>query len=241
MVEGRRGLQEAVTAQAGVETVYTDSAAARQSDMEAVAAAASAGAEVVEVQPGVLARVCDTVTPQPVAATVRTRDASLADLAKAQPGLIVVLAGVGDPGNAGSLLRSAAASGADGFILCEGSVDVYNPKTIRSCAGAIFRIPVVQGPTEDGIAPELRKLGCRLIAASAGGESYTEADLTGHVAIVLGNEAHGLPERLVHDCDSVVGIPMAGGSESLGVAAAGAVILFEAARQRRTVRVAGAA
>lgn len=218
-----------------------DSAAAGRSDVEAVAAAASAGAEVAEVQPGVLARVCDTVTPQPVAATVRTRDVALADLTQAQPRIIVVLAGVRDPGNAGSLLRSAAAAGAGGFVICEGSVDIYNPKTIRSCAGAIFRIPVVQGPPEDGIAAELHKLGFRLLAASAAGEPYTEVDLTGRVAVVLGNEAHGVPEQLAAECDSVVGIPMAEGSESLGVAAAGAVILFEAARQRRAVRVAGAA
>jgi len=207
-----------------------------------VAAAASAGAAVTEVQPGVLGRVCDTVTPQPVAATVRSIDVTLAELGHTRPQLVAVLAGVSDPGNAGSLLRSAAASGAGGFVICDGSVDLYNPKTVRASAGAIFRIPVVKGPSGDEIAPQLRSLGFRVIATSAGaGEAYTEVDLSGPVAVILGNEAHGLPASLAGACDSALSIPMAGGTESLGVAAAGAVIFFEAARQRRLARVAGAA
>jgi len=227
--------------------VYVDAAAADETELATVASAASAGATVAEVQPGVLARVCDTVTPQPVAATVRQIDVPLGEVARGGTTFVVVLAGVSDPGNAGSLLRSAAAAGAGGVVTCCGSVDLYNPKTVRASAGAIFRIPVAidrsgEGHSGEDLARQLRSHGLRLVAtAAAGGAPYTGSDLSGSVALVLGNEAHGLPPGLAQACDSVVSVPMHRGTESLGVAAAGAVIFFEAARQRRLAGVAGAA
>lgn len=227
--------------------MYVDAAAADETELATVASAASAGATVAEVQPGVLARVCDTVTPQPVAATVRQIDVPLGEVARGGSTFVVVLAGVSDPGNAGSLLRSAAAAGAGGVVTCCGSVDLYNPKTVRASAGAIFRIPVAidrsgEGHSGEDLARQLRSHGLRLVAtAAAGGAPYTGSDLSGSVALVLGNEAHGLPPGLAQACDSVVSVPMHRGTESLGVAAAGAVIFFEAARQRRLAGVAGAA
>lgn len=227
--------------------MYVDAAAADETELATVASAASAGATVAEVQPGVLARVCDTVTPQPVAATVRQIDVPLGEVARGGTTFVVVLAGVSDPGNAGSLLRSAAAAGAGGVVTCCGSVDVYNPKTVRASAGAIFRIPVAidrsgEGHSGEDLARQLRSHGLRLVAtAAAGGAPYTGSDLSGSVALVLGNEAHGLPPGLAQACDSVVSVPMHRGTESLGVAAAGAAIFFEAARQRRLAGVAGAA
>lgn len=227
--------------------MYVDAAAADETELATVASAASAGATVAEVQPGVLARVCDTVTPQPVAATVRQIDVPLGEVARGGTTFVVVLAGVSDPGNAGSLLRSAAAAGAGGVVTCCGSVDLYNPKTVRASAGAIFRIPVAidrsgEGHSGEDLARQLRSHGLRLVAtAAAGGAPYTGSDLSGSVALVLGNEAHGLPPGLAQACDSVVSVPMHRGTESLGVAAAGAVIFFEAARQRRLAGVAGAA
>lgn len=227
--------------------MYVDAAAADETELATVASAASAGATVAEVQPGVLARVCDTVTPQPVAATVRQIDVPLGEVARGGTTFVVVLAGVSDPGNAGSLLRSAAAAGAGGVVTCCGSVDLYNPKTVRASAGAIFRIPVAidrsgEGHSGEDLARQLRSHGLRLVAtAAAGGAPYTGSDLSGSVALVLGNEAHGLPPGLAQACDSVVSVPMHRGTESLGVAAAGAAIFFEAARQRRLAGVAGAA
>lgn len=233
VAEGRKSLAEAVAAGATVESVFVDAAAAGREDSDAVAAARDAGATVIEVQPGVLARVCDTVTPQPVAATVRAVDIGLADMARRAPLLVAVLAGIADPGNAGSILRSVAASGNGAVVLCEGSVDLYNPKTVRSSAGAVFRVPVVTGAAENEIVDQLRGLGFAVMATDAGGgQAYTEADLGRRVAIVLGNEANGLPASLAEAADSTLRIPMAEGSESLGVAAAGAVLFFEAARQR---------
>lgn len=227
--------------------MFVDPAAADEAELAVVASAVSAGAAVAEVQPGVLARACDTVTPQPVAATVRQVDVSLAELARGQKGFIAVLAGVSDPGNAGSLVRSAAAAGAGGVVTCCGSVDVYNPKTVRASAGAIFRIPVAaprsaEDPSGQDVVQQLRGHGFRLVAtAAAGGAAHTDTDLSGSVALVLGNEASGIPPALAHACDSVVSVPLQRGTESLGVAAAGAIIFFEAARQRGLARVVGAA
>ena len=210
-----------------------DPAAASRADLDVVAAGRSAGASVIEVQPGVLTRACDAVTAQPVAATVRAVDVSPADLGRLRPLLVAVLAGVADPGNAGSILRSVAAAGGGAAVLCEGSVDLYNPKTVRSSAGAIFRVPVVKDAATDQVGDELRSLGFRVVAASAGGgRPHTEVDLSGPVAIALGNEGHGLSAAVADSADETLHIPMAGGSESLGVAAAAAVIFFEAARQR---------
>lgn len=242
MVEGRKSLHDALAGGATVETVYLDRSAADESEVGVSGAAAAAGAELVEVQPGVLSRACDTVSPQPVAATVRMLDVDLAELVGDRPSFVAVLVGIGDPGNAGSLLRSVAAAGRGAVVLSAGCVDLYNPKTVRASAGAIFRLPVCTGATREEIVAQLRGRAFRVLAAVAtDGIPYTDADLSGPVALLLGNEAHGLPVELVRAADAAVTIPIEEGTESLGVAAAGAVLCFEAARQRNLNRVAGAA
>lgn len=240
VVEGRKSVGESIAAGAEVETVFVDMSAATPADLDLVATARHAGVSVTEVQPGVLARVCDTVTPQPVAATVRALDVTLTDMAARRPRLVAVLAGVADAGNAGSILRSVAAAGDGGVVICGGSVDLYNPKTVRSSAGAIFRVPIVKDAPQEEIAEQLRRVGYRVLATSPScGEPYTQADLCGPVAIILGSEAHGLPASVADAADATLSIPLAGGTESLGVAAAGAVIVFEAARQRRAAAMTG--
>jgi TrmH family RNA methyltransferase len=147
--------------------------------------------------------------------------------------LIVVCVDVRDPGNAGTILRSAEAAGATGVVCCDGSVDVFNPKTVRSSAGALFRVPVVAGGDAAEVLAELGRWGLtRLAAVARGGVTYTDADLTGAVALVLGNEAHGLPGAIEESLDGRLTIPMAGRAESLNAGMAGAVLCFEAARQR---------
>jgi TrmH family RNA methyltransferase len=228
VVEGRKSVAEAMSSGAPVESVFVDVEAASPDDLELVGAMRSAGIAVTEVQPGVLTRACDAVTPQPVAATVRAVDVSLAGMADRRPEFVAVLAGVADPRNARSI-----AAGRGGVVLCEGSVDLYNPKTVRSSAGAIFRVPVTRGVAVESVAGDLEVLGYRVVAASAaGGRPYTDVDLTGPVAVALGNEAHGLPSSLAGAAGATLRIPMAENTESLGVAAAAAVIVFEAARQR---------
>jgi TrmH family RNA methyltransferase len=142
--------------------------------------------------------------------------------------LVLVAAGVADPGNLGTMLRSAEAAGAAGLVTTAGSVDPWNPKCVRAAAGALARVRVA--PDVD--PAELRHLGVTLVGtAAAGGRAYTEPGaLAAPLALVLGSEAHGLPADV--PVDRVVSIPHAGRAESLNVAMAATVLAFEAARQR---------
>ncbi|HEX2064729.1 MAG TPA: RNA methyltransferase, partial [Acidimicrobiales bacterium] len=175
-----------------------------------------------------------TVTPQPVMAVVPFVDVPLEDLRHST--LLVVCVDVRDPGNAGTVLRSAEAAGADGVVFCGGSVDVYNPKTVRASSGALFHVPVVVGGDSAEVLERIGEWGmARLGAVARSGRDYVEVDLAAPSALVLGNEAGGLPADLDPLLDDTVSIPMAGRSESLNVGMAAAVLCFEAARQRRRV------
>jgi TrmH family RNA methyltransferase len=192
------------------------------------------GVSVHVVPPNGVARyrLSDLVTPQGIVGLAR-QPATTLD-AVVERDLLVVLAGVSDPGNAGTLLRSAEATGAGAVLFCAGSVDPFSPKCVRASAGSIFHVPVVStgGPAE--VLERIGAAGARRLATSAHrGDPYDEVDLTGATALVLGSEAHGLPAGLDHLLDGSVQIPMAGRTESLNVAIAGSVLLFEAARQRR--------
>lgn len=232
VVEGAKLLAEALAA-GRVESVYLDPGAG-PALRDLVGRCLDAGAGVFDLEAGVLARVADTVSPQPVVAVVSDPSRSLAELAGLDPSLVVVCAGVRDPGNAGTVLRSAAAAGADLVVSCAGSVDLLNPKTVRASAGAIFRVPVVNGAEPVEVLDALAARGiARLGTAASGGVDYLRADLAGRCAIVLGNEATGLAAELASHLDGTVTIPMEAGSESLNVGIAAAVLCFEAARRRR--------
>ena len=199
----------------------------------------AAGARVVVLAPGGMARVSDAVTPQSLAAVVRRPNASLESLLTGAATLdrpLVVLAEVSDPGNAGTLLRSAEASGCAGVISC-GGVDPFGPKTVRASAGAVFLVPIVEQPSLRLTLAALGDAGVRRIGLVAhGGQPLGEADVTGPVAFVLGSESHGLPDGLDRALDQVVTIATEGRGESLNVAMAGTLAVFEAARQRRSTR-----
>lgn len=203
-------------------------------EREVVELAVAAGIEVRDVAPGALAKVTSPVTPQAVAAIATTpAPASVASLS----GFVLVLVEIADPGNAGTLIRSAEAAGAAGIVCCGQVVDVWNPKCVRASAGSVFRVPVAADPDIDGVLDELRARGVRVLAAHGAGAGragvrYTDADLTGDVAVLLGNEAHGLPDEVLEAVDEIVSVPMTGEIESLNVAMTGTVIAFEAARQR---------
>ena len=187
---------------------------------------------IEELKEGVLERIGDTVTPQPVLAVASMTRTGLGDLGA--HGLVLVAVTVRDPGNAGTLLRSAEAAGAAGVVFCGNSVDPHAPKVVRSSGGAVFGIPVVE---EDDPVKVLDALGGhgrrRLAAVPTGGELLERMDLTGSVAIVLGNEASGLPADVTSHVEGHVTIPVDPPAESLNVGMAGTVLAFEAARQRR--------
>jgi TrmH family RNA methyltransferase len=166
----------------------------------------------------------------------------MADVAGLRPRLVVVCVDVRDPGNAGTVARSAWASGADAVVCCEGSVDLWNPKAVRSSAGAVLHVPIVAaGPAAEALA-DIGAWGLvRWGTASAGGDDYAVANLTRPCALVLGNEAGGLRlDELEGKLDGLLSIPMARGAESLNVGMAAAVLCFEAVRQRRHSGALGA-
>ena len=234
-MEGTNVLEAALDAEADFEAFYV----APEADAECpalLARAARQGIALHRLGPGVLERVADTVTPQPVLAVARRRPPALADVMAGdgpEPKLLVVGMDVRDPGNAGTLIRSAEAAGAHGVLFCRGSVDVTNPKTVRASAGALFHVPVVEGCDPQEVLGVLGDLGLKRIAAVAhDGERPDRLDLNRPLALVFGNEAHGLSPDVRHRVDAPVTIPMPGRSESLNLGMAASILLYEVLRQR---------
>jgi TrmH family RNA methyltransferase len=229
VVEGPRAVDAALDRGAPLEAVFF----ATNADVAFAALAArirEAGVPIEHLKEGVLERLGSTVTPQPVLAIAPMPSPSPDVLAS--DGLVVVGVALADPGNAGTLLRSAEASGAAAILLSEGSVDAYNPKVVRASAGAIFGVPVLEGWSAVEALDVLGQQGRQRLAADArAGTPYAEVDFTVATAVVLGNEAHGLPSDLDAYLDGRVTVPMYGAAESLNVAMAGVVLCFESARQ----------
>lgn len=229
VIEGPKLLAEALATGAPLEAVYLgdpDAADLGGIDLGGV------DVPVRVLQRGVLERIADTVTPQPVLAVCRTLDVPLADVLSAT--FVVVCVDLQDPGNAGTILRSAEAAGAGAVVLAGASVDPFNPKAVRASAGSLFHVPLVRHGDAAEVLDALGARGlARLGTVASGGDALDGCDLTGPVAIVLGNEAHGLPAAAGARLDGHLTIPMAGRSESLNVGMAASVLCFEVARQRR--------
>jgi TrmH family RNA methyltransferase len=173
-------------------------------------------------------------TPQGVAALVHLKEFSLEEMMeRLQVGPLVVIAGLQDPGNLGTILRSAEAFGGAGVILGEGTVSPFNAKVVRASAGSIFRVPVIRGKL-DAVSSQVRAREIRLVATSSHkGTPLGEARLTGPLAVFIGNEGSGLPRDLMTRMDEVVVIPHAPQVESLNAGVATSILLYEAARQRK--------
>ncbi|MGF1598178.1 MAG: TrmH family RNA methyltransferase [Acidimicrobiales bacterium] len=202
-----------------------------------VAAASAAGITVHVVAAGVLDSVLDPVSPRPVAAVVARTPATLDDLTGTGP--VLFLVELRDPGNVGTLVRTAEAAGAAGVVLAGPSVDPTNPKVVRAAAGAGLRLPMVRVDDPVAALDRLAVAGRHRVATAVGGDAtpHDRATLATAV-IVLGNEAHGLADEVIAATDDTVTIELAGPTESLNVAAAGAVLCFEALRQRRATEPA---
>jgi RNA methyltransferase, TrmH family len=180
-------------------------------------------------------------SPQGVAALVRLKEFSIEDvIERLQVGPIVVLAGLQDPGNLGTILRSSEAFGSAGVVLGEGTVSPFNSKVVRASAGSVFRLPMIHnhGKAKKGkleeISEKLQANGVRLIATSSHkGTALDQADLKGSCAIFFGNEGSGLPREVMAKMDEFVSIPHAQQVESLNAGVAASIVLYEAARQRK--------
>jgi TrmH family RNA methyltransferase len=239
LVEGAQAVFEGLREPGAIVSLFTDD--------ELVPAAVRARADGVEthhVNDDVIRALTSTVTPQGLVGVAPYRDVALADLLTSPAagraegpaeGCVPVLHEIRDPGNAGTILRSADAAGAAGVVFSDLSVDVYNPKTVRASAGSIFHLPVTRNvPTPEAV-DGLRARGFRVMALTADGDhDLYRTDLSAPIAFVFGNEAQGLPAEIVELADVAVRVPQSGRAESLNLAAAATVCLFE--WQRRRIR-----
>lgn len=237
LAEGPQAVREAL----GVPGVVTElfvTSQGRARHAELADEAAGQGAGVHEVGAEVMAELAQTVTPQGLVAVCRFIDVPLDGLLAARPRLVAVLASVRDPGNAGTVLRTADAAGAGGVVFTAASVDPYNAKCVRSSAGSLFHLPVVAGPPLAEVIAGLRAAGLQILAADGGGSAVLDdpargVDLSLPTAWLFGNEAWGLPGELVALADAAVAVPIYGRAESLNLAAAAAVCLYSSARRAR--------
>ena len=228
-VEGLRLAEECL--RSGLEvTMAFHRARGEERQQRLLADLAGRGVACHEVATAVLETLSDTVQGQGMILLARRPEAVAPEKAR----LVLGLDRVQDPGNLGTLLRTAEAAGVDGVVLLAGCADVYSPKVLRASMGAAFRLPVLAAADADALQSLAGRMGLALAAAAVAGEcAYDAHEWCKPTLLVLGNEANGVSPELLARCDHRLRIPLAHGVESLNVAAAGAVMLFEAARQRR--------
>ena len=242
LAEGPQAVREAVAGGVTREVFATAAATRRHRDLAAAAATRRVAWHVVDDE--VIAALSGTVAPQGVVARCAFVDVSASELLAGPPRLLVVLQEVRDPGNAGTVLRCADASGADGVVLSGDSVDPYNAKAVRASAGSLFHVPVAVERSLSAVVTAARDGGLRVLAADASGDvgldqALARGELVGPTAWVFGNEARGLSDEGRRLADAVVSVPILGRAESLNLATAAAVCLYASAwAQRRSGGVA---
>lgn len=227
LVEGAQGVAEALAEDGALESLFV------LDDLDPLTVRArQAGVPVDVVSARVMERLTSTVTPQGFVGVAPFVDVPLGRVAGS--GCVAVLHEVRDPGNAGTILRSADAAGAAAVVFGGSSVDTYNPKTVRASAGSIFHVPVVRDVATEEAIPALRERGFGVVAMDMHGEhDLFEAELSASTAFVFGNEAHGLPATIAASADRRVRVPHLGRAESLNLSAAATVCLFEWVRRGR--------
>jgi RNA methyltransferase, TrmH family len=236
VLEGPDLVEAALDSGVEFEAVYVDAAALHVAVIDALTTkAASLGVRVFALAEGVVEKIADAQTPQPVVAAVRFEQRDVASLPTA--GLTLVLHDLRDPGNVGTIIRSADASGVTAVVITGQSVDPFNPKTLRASAGSIFHLPVVVSSLEATLSHFAGE--AQLLATVVrGGQSHREVDFTKSSIVVIGNEADGLDVSTIARCDQTISIPMDGRSESLNAGVAASLIAFEALFQRRDAEAA---
>jgi len=231
VIEGPDLLDAALSSGASVETLFVDVTATSSSRVEELTARTrDAGVEVVGLESGVLAKIADAQTPQPVMATVRFRVWDLAQVPV--DGFVLILDNLRDPGNVGTIIRSADAAGARAVILSGDCVDPFNPKTLRASAGSVFYLPLALSPLGETLDFLRERAVPSYATVVRGATSFRRCRLAPAAAVVIGNEAAGLDAASVALCDATMSIEMAGRAESLNAGVAASLIAFEALRQR---------
>ncbi|QEO13275.1 RNA methyltransferase [Agromyces intestinalis] len=238
LLEGPQAVSEALRfrPELVVELFATPTAFERYDQLARAAFAADLEVEFVTEE--VLDAMADTVTPQGFVAVCRQFPTAVKDVFAQKPRLVAILEEVRDPGNAGTIVRAADAAGADAVIFSGRAVDLYNPKVVRSTTGSIFHLPVAVGAHLDDVLSRAREAGLAVLAADVKGEDLLsvreEGVLAGPTAWLFGNEAHGLDDDQLALADRVVTVPIYGHAESMNLATAASVCLYESAFAHRS-------
>ncbi|MET3511800.1 MULTISPECIES: TrmH family RNA methyltransferase [Plantibacter] len=233
LLEGPQAVSEALQFRPDLilELYATPTALERYTDIGA--AATDAGLEVEFVTEQVLESMADTVTPQGFIAVAQQFPTSIKDIFAGEPQLVVILEEVRDPGNLGTIIRAADAAGADAVVLSGRTVDLYNPKVVRSTTGSLFHLPVAVGVELPAVLERARAAGLQTLAADIKGEDLlvarSEGVLAKPTAWVFGNEARGLTDEHLELVDRAVTVPIYGRAESMNLATAASVCVFESA------------
>jgi TrmH family RNA methyltransferase len=236
LLEGPQAAREvlAYRPETVIEMFATPSALERHPDLRE--AARDAGIEVVFTTEGVLDAMADTVTPQGIVAVARQTPTSVRDVFAASPRLVAICEEVRDPGNLGTIIRAADAAGADAVILTGRTVDPYNPKVVRATTGSLFHLPIAVGVDLASAVERAHAAGVRVVAADVGGGDFLAARalLAEPTAWLFGNEARGLDEESLALADLSLRLPIYGSAESLNLATAASVCLYETAFAQRS-------
>ncbi|MEW6273713.1 MAG: RNA methyltransferase [Bacillota bacterium] len=234
LVEGSLMVAEAFSFRWPLELlVYTGEWSASDAGQKILSMAEEVNLRSLLVEKAIFKKLTATDTPQGVLAVACRREEELAALLKKKPSLLLLVDAVQDPGNLGTIIRSADAAGANGVILTQGTVDLYNPKTLRATMGSLFHLPVLTASGVDGVLAQLAGVGLQLVVGDPEGETLlSHCDFTRPTVLVIGNEARGCSEKILQRADQIIRIPMPGRAESLNVAMAAAIMLYEVVRQR---------
>ncbi len=224
IIEGMRSVRDAIAKGVEIFCVITKDGALIDFDVSC---------KEYSFAPKLFNEVCETVTPQGVMAVCKMKKYSLTDIKISENSCVVMCEALQDPGNIGTVIRTAHAASADGVVLTKGCCDLYNPKIIRSTMSSVFSVPVISGADTCSTIEYFKKNGYTIIAGALTDDAVDlyEADLSGKLLIIIGNEGNGVKEDTVKLCDKVLKIPMRSDAESLNAAVAGAVMIYEHHRQ----------
>lgn len=228
IIEGYRNVKDAADKNAKIEFILV-------SEKCSYDLAPFKGKKVFVLAPRIFDYVSDTVTPQGIAAVCRMEEIEFSDIEEDENGMVVVCENLQDPGNAGTIIRTADAAGAKAVIMAKGCVDIYNPKVVRSVMSSLFSVKVVRNKNMDSIFGYLKNNKYRAVAGALNEKSVDlfDSDLKGKCALFIGNEGNGLCADTVKRCDVTLTIPMLGGAESLNASVAAAVMMYEHVRQNK--------
>ena len=229
-VEGMHLVEEAIRSGLGLGAVFFSQSARERAHK--LLPQLSSHTEALLLPDEVFASAVPSETPQGVAALVRVKGFTLEEMLASKPPLLVITAGLQDPGNLGTIARSAEAFGGTGLLLGEKTVSPWNWKAVRASAGSLFRLPTVKVDLAKAL-PEIKARGVRVLATSSHqGNSISDADLRGPLAFIVGSEGAGVPRDMLAQADEIVAIPQSSRVESLNAGIAASIVLYEAARQR---------